>query len=241
MTSSLLVYFFLQIKKLKRKKMNRKLLLHTGLVIVAIFGIRIFQRQKLLKRQKLAKSSIDNDYYWVINGKAAADLLAETRQKMYQLIHSLPESNGDIEIDSLVRRLKHLFPFPSFIQVMELDSKEEDGLAFTWNKTDGFFFCLEDEISKTQLGRGDIILFLAIHELTHSAMLPFEIKSHSSNFKKMEKYLYDQAKRVGFLDPNRIPKTSLSQNSCRSSYFRIKIFFILFFATTFQNHHYSER
>src|SRR4051812_38414277 len=123
---------------------------------VFFWGMMLFclvYRQSFISKHSLVKSSVDKKLFWVVKSETAANLLAKTRKAMFEIISNLPDENNDWEINSFVKRVKRLFPGISSLLLFEIDSSRDKSIAFTYNKTEGFFFCLENEVSVSE---GDV-------------------------------------------------------------------------------------
>jgi hypothetical protein len=178
-----------------------------ALTIVVYYGtlhmLTVLQKKFMLRRHQRIQAT-NKSYFYVVHGKEAANLLAQTKENMQKLLSSLPLEYEDKEIESFVRNLKNRFSNGENIKLYEIDNKYDKNLAYTLNKTQGFFLCLKQ--NDKSFANKDTILFLAIHELTHAGMSEYSEKKngysvHSPKFKKFESFLYQKAKDINLLDP----------------------------------------
>lgn len=186
-----------------------------SLTIVVYFSamelLRHVQRYYTLRHHRATVSTVDNRTYYVLSGVQAANLLAQTRLSLKRLIQSFSLTESiDPDIRLYIRRITAIFPNGEGLQLYEIDHTRDPNLAYTLNKTDGFFFCLK---TKDQWSQAETLLFLAIHELTHAGLAAFEqfengFSVHSPQFKKVEKFVYEKAAQLQMLDYRTIPGRS---------------------------------
>lgn len=156
------------------------------------------QKHYYLWNHKRLFSPVTRKFYYVLHGQKAADLLGATEQQIKRLLQSLePNQVKDPEIQEFIFRLRQSFPDSQNLQFFEIDTKQETSLAYTLNKTEGFYLCLSNPNVSS-------LVFLAIHELAHAGSQSFEVflngrTIHSPKFKKMEQFLYEKAENLGIL------------------------------------------
>jgi len=161
-----------------------------------------------------ALSSIDNRKYYVMNTNNkvdAANLLATTRQRIDAVLRQLAEIKiHPANVRAGVKRILKKHPTAQNVNLYEMNSEVEDGLAYNLNKNN-IFICLREFKGKEKLAAEDVVLFIALHELAHSMTSHYDPNVgghtvHSKIFKEHEVYLHDVASNLfGFFDSKLVP------------------------------------
>lgn len=209
---------------------RRDLFLIAGLLFVIIsLSVYVYERhidnitfKELTSKHVIIQSDLDGSSYWVLrtnntqNEKLAADTLARVRiaivhfiQQLYNRMQETP-----LEFQKYIQRLVYLFPDGRNLHINELDSSKGNILAINRNKTDGIFLCMRKSRQSMEIADVATLIYIAIHELTHSAIETFEefdngVSRHGPEFKLVEKYFYKKARDFGIINPDTIPGTTL--------------------------------
>lgn len=132
------------------------------------------------------KSGLDERSYLVRNlpdSRQAADLLAQIRQKLIQLVAHLKRKYPD---DAKVGRLVRNFD-PNQISESSSDSKYT---SYSVNKGEKIVFCVRQRDEKNQLVDLNTMMFVAIHELAHIMTVSI---GHTTEFWDNMRFILDQA------------------------------------------------
>ena len=176
--------------------------------------LKTLENYLTLRNHRRVRGSDGANYYVVDrNGwQAAAEILVKTRAGLLRLLDELDTKRKHQELpptlESQILRLLRQFPQGRGIQLYEIDATVDESLAYTRNKTEGFFLCLRDKHGV--LASPDSVLFLALHEFAHSAIPFYDPQRngqtvHSEAFKQLEMYFYEIAKELQLLDPSTLP------------------------------------
>ena len=131
-------------------------------LIVIVFSLLI-QAEKTFDNMTYVKSKINGIDYQVRkldNKDIAADMLAKTHQTLHKVCKVLENSNPN---DERVIRLKNKFPNTTLA--------ESDGngtqTSFSINKGEKIVLCLRSKDGNNTLVDENLLLFVALHELSH--------------------------------------------------------------------------
>jgi len=133
-----------------------------ALILLTVIYIYIDKKKSGLV---YVRSNIDNNVYLVRNvedKQNAANLLASIVQKINKLIDYLTKKYPS---DSRVIRLKRNFN-PSNIEESESGSKYT---SYSYNKGQKIVFCIRSKDKFANLEDENIIMFVALHEISHLA------------------------------------------------------------------------
>jgi hypothetical protein len=166
-------------------------------------------------------SGVDGESYRVLPTRyqqAAADLLARVRAALWEICVeckrlAATESGRALGEEPLrwIAALDRRVRSPQDLVLLEQNGAK--GVAFNVDKgVGGIHLCLRGE--EGGLASFEVVLYVAIHELTHMAIdtyAPTEggISSHSPEFKRAEAFLMDIGKRLELVRPQRIPGKTL--------------------------------
>ena len=113
----------------------------------------------------LVKSSVDNEYYLVRNlpdKQEAADRFARVREKLLRLRKYLKQTHMNKPfVEQLV---KNFDGSPSRFSESTPDAQYT---SYSVNKGEKIFMCLRQRDDKEQLVDENVILFVALHEISH--------------------------------------------------------------------------
>lgn len=166
------------------------------------------------------KATLDGQTYLVLDAPhkaAAANMLARTRSNMWkimQYVRTIQSEQKDPLIRTGIGTLVFKHKAPSNIRLYELDSTLTNSLAFNQNKSQYIFICLRRDLASMELAADDTVTFIALHELAHTMNIhtdPVDAQGrtvHSSEFRKLEKFLFATATKLGLLYPESVPGRS---------------------------------
>ena len=163
-------------------------------------------------------SKLDGRTYLVLPVKQAeaADLIAATCRNIWHIISTVRDwlqNDPDKVPQSLrsgMRRLIGKYTSASDVMFYELDSTQTKALAFNVGKSSSIFICLRKELDTKVLADEPTILFIALHELSHSAHEDTEpiddsgFTVHGKRFKEYEQFLFQVAQTIGLLNPQSV-------------------------------------
>lgn len=196
------------------QRMNKNILLSFFVVLVTVRVLKLLDFYRAIRNHERVIAS-DGEIYYVLQQKdrqAAANILAYVRSGLISLLFELEKQSKGEKVPAknrpFVARLLRRFPNGQRIHLYEINGKSEKSIAYTKNKTEGFYLCLRDQ--EGRLHPKEQALFLAIHELTHAGMISFEPEAngrtvHSESFRTYEKFLYTIAGEIGLLDASGLP------------------------------------
>ena len=140
------------------------------------------------------RSSIDHKTYIVQNKKdkqQAADLLAQVRTKLITFIDQLKQKYKDDErVDRLATKFR-----PDQISEGNDDSNYT---TYTLNKGEKIVFCLRTRDKQDNLHEMNMILFVALHEISH---IMTKSQGHTEEFQDNFKFILEQAVEFGIYTP----------------------------------------
>lgn len=183
------------------------------LVSIAIWATCGEPDDKREQMRATTKSTLNDKEYHVHEGQnatEAADLLAKTELSLNRIIRYVASDTNRPsykELGRLVQRYKSGLTIP----LAELTNKQDRGvIAYSENKTDGIYICLRTDFNSMQLGGNDVVLYIAIHELTHSITPDYANEKdghtvHNDRFRAVESYLFHVAAKLHLLHPDNIP------------------------------------
>ena len=181
-----------------------------------ITGLIINQLEVTVSKGGLIEtlSDVDSRKYYVMDTRnkiGAANLLATTRQRIDAVLRQLAEiKTHPANVRAGVARLLKKHPTAENVNLYEMNSRVEDGLAYNLNKNN-IFICLREFKGKEKLAGEDVVLFIALHELAHSMTSHYDPNVnghtvHSGIFKQHESYMHSVASDLfGFFDSKLVP------------------------------------
>ncbi len=157
--------------------------------IVILFTILI-QYEKTWDNMTFVKSTVNGKEYKVRNledKQNAADMLAETHEKLHTVCRLLEETNPQ---DERVNILKERFPYTTL--------QESDGYgsqtSFSINKGEKIVLCLRAKDGTNKLVDKNLLMFVALHELTH---IMTKSIGHKSDFWDNFKFVLKECQKKG--------------------------------------------
>jgi hypothetical protein len=167
---------------------------------IILFGIFLLILLKLYEESdylqlKCIISDVDGKTYCVRERaklEMAADLLAETTQKLNKLVSHMKTNLPDNKITKLLAEKYN----PVKIQETLPTSKHT---AYSENKGEKLAFCLDTKKNnKGKLIDPNTLMFVALHELAH---IGTEEIGHTDKYWKNFKFIIEQAEEVGVYNP----------------------------------------
>ena len=162
-------------------------------IFVIFMGIKMFLESDAYNL-KCIISDVDGEKYCVRERtklKDAANLLAETSNKMQQLVDYVAKKYPhDPDVNLLVSRFN-----PSKISET-LPTSEHT--AYSENKGEKLAFCLNKKKDNNKLIDPNTLMFVAIHELAH---VMSKVEGHKQAFWQNFKFLLVEAKEAGIYVP----------------------------------------
>ena len=139
------------------------------LLITFIFALVIFIKATR-KEVKYVKSDIDNKEYLVRdikNSKQAANMLARLKNNMEKLVKHLNEGKNT----KYKEHEKYITRLVNRMQNTEIYESGEDSVytSYSVNKGEELVFCLRSKNNKNKLHDINLIMYVALHEMTHVA------------------------------------------------------------------------
>ena len=117
----------------------------------------------------------------------AADMLAETHETLKKVCKMLYEKNPD---DERIKVLHKRFPY-TIIQESSFNSNQT---SYSINKGDKIVLCLRTKDGTNKLVDKNILLFVALHELSH---IMTKSVGHKSDFWKNFKFVLNECQKNG--------------------------------------------
>lgn len=139
------------------------------------------------------------------NKTNAAQLLSETRRKLFVVIEHLRAHPADIPSslqDGCGRIVsKHCHR----LDINELDAHQHGTVAMNRNKGQEIHVCIRECPTCVALTSADKVFVVALHELAHSATRQYDpteggATKHSAEFKRYERYLLQLAHQLKLVD-----------------------------------------
>lgn len=166
----------------------------TNLIYCIIFAVIIascvLQYENFTNEVTLVKSSIDGNHYLVRNvpdKQEAANLLSRLKNKCMELTHHMKNNHGH---KSCVKRLiKNYNP-----DNISEGAKNNKYTSYSVNKGEKIVFCLRSRDKEEKLADLNILLFVAIHELSHVMSKSI---GHTEEFWTNFKFLLEEAIAIG--------------------------------------------
>lgn len=131
-------------------------------IIVLILSFLI-QSEKIFDDMTYVKSTVNNKKYKVRkldDKEKAANILAETHDVLHEVCDILEESNPD---DERVRILKERFKNTR----LEESTGNSSQTSFSINKGEKIVLCLRKKDGTNELVNKNLLLFVALHEISH--------------------------------------------------------------------------
>jgi hypothetical protein len=153
------------------------------------------------------KSTVNGRAYWVAHGLEAANALARVQAMAWQVVQELGKrlQAGSVpaKFQDAVRRLRNAIRSDQDIHVAELSDPDEPMIAFNRNKGNMIMLCMSNDGA---LVRDDEILFVLLHEITHTMTSGYDPlvngrTEHSAEFMDDEEYVYRVATDMGAVRP----------------------------------------
>ena len=157
--------------------------------IVVFFAILIHS-EKAWDNMTVVKSRVNGKEYKVRkleDKKKAADILAETHEKLHTVCRLLEETNPH---DERVKILKERFPYTTLEESDGYGSKT----SFSINKGEKIVLCLRAKDGTNQLVDKNLLLFVALHELSH---IMTKSVGHKSDFWDNFKFVLKECQKKG--------------------------------------------
>ena len=140
------------------------------------------------------------------NGIEAAYLLHHTREKLLRVVQYLArvdDSEIPTNLRAGIKRLVH--QHLNNINLAELDARRAQTIAYNREKGQSIHICLRKCEDCDALGESDRVFLVALHELSHSAMLKFEpnengITLHGQEYLEYETFMIDTAEKLGIIN-----------------------------------------
>ena len=163
-------------------------------LIVAISGAAYgaFQYKKSKYEMALVKSSIDGNNYLVRNmedKEAAADRLARIREKLLRLMKYLEQSFGDRPFVKQIMR-----NFDASSERFAESTPEAAYTSYSVNKGEKIFMCLRQRDEKEELVDENILIFVALHEMSHIGTASI---GHTKEFWNHFAWLLEKSETLG--------------------------------------------
>ncbi len=175
--------------------MDKFVLIYVG--IIFLFLILIFMDNKR-KDMEYIKSGIDKKEYLVRklpDKQEAANLLAQTREKLLQLGDYMEEKYPN---DIRVKR------FSKFRNTIIVESQPKSKFtSFSVNKGEKIVFCLRSRNSDEKLVNLNLLMFVALHELAH---IMTKSVGHTEEFWDNFKWILIQAVKIKIYKPHDFQK-----------------------------------
>lgn len=158
-------------------------------------------------------SEVDNSYYDVLPGPDsvdAANLLARVRKQVGDVLIYIYTQKATIpkKYHAGIDRLARLFPTGRHIQLQELSGVGATTIAYNMDKV-RMHVCIRS--SQNTLGSDDVVLYLVLHELTHSMFESYARQDrdgntiHDSHFRDHNSFIMGVAEQLGYLHPQSVP------------------------------------
>jgi hypothetical protein len=163
-------------------------------LIVALSGAAYgaFQYKKSKYEMALVKSSIDGNNYLVRNMEdkdAAADRLARIREKLLRLMKYLEQSFGDRPFVKQIMR-----NFDASPERFAESTPEAAYTSYSVNKGEKIFMCLRQRDEKEDLVDENILIFVALHEMSHIGTASI---GHTKEFWNHFAWLLEKSETLG--------------------------------------------
>ena len=163
-------------------------------LIVALSGAAYgaFQYKKSKYEMALVKSSIDGNNYLVRNMEdkdAAADRLARIREKLLRLMKYLEQSFGDRPFVKQIMR-----NFDASPERFAESTPEAAYTSYSVNKGEKVFMCLRQRDEKEDLVDENILIFVALHEMSHIGTASI---GHTKEFWNHFAWLLEKSETLG--------------------------------------------
>lgn len=194
-----------------------KLVFAFMLVVVIMRLVDYYMHERMNAGLIRVQATSDLATYYVKdlpNKEDAAELLARTRQKLFDVIthmSELPDSEIPPRLLRGVRRIvsKHCHD----IQINELDATEHESVAMNRKKGQEIHVCLRQCPDCVDLTQEDRLFIVALHELAHSATKGYDpsvdgITQHGDEFKRYEYYVISIAQGMGLINSDAVIGTN---------------------------------
>lgn len=168
-------------------------------LIIIIFITIYFIHNQTYSNDNLIfiKSTIDNNYYWVINRQdkiIAANTLAVIKINIIKLINHL-KINAN-EFPENLSYIKDLISRTKSINIMETP-QDDKYTSYTINKGEKIVFCLRCKIFDV-IHDMNTLMYVVIHELAHVGCPEY---GHTPLFKKIFRFLLEQSIQINIYLP----------------------------------------
>jgi hypothetical protein len=163
-------------------------------LIVALSGAAYgaLQYKKSKYEMALVKSSIDGNSYLVRNmedKEGAADRLAHIREKLLRLMKYLEQSFGDRPfVKQIIRN------FDASPERFAESTPEAAYTSYSVNKGEKVFMCLRQRDEKEVLVDENILIFVALHEMSHIGTASI---GHTKEFWNHFAWLLEKSETLG--------------------------------------------
>jgi hypothetical protein len=165
--------------------------------------------QDMEKQYNLQKviSTVDAKEYMVAHGLEAANCLARVRGMAWavlqELYKRLDNKTYQPPFNEGIARIRGKLKTVDDIKVAELNDYTSNLIAFNRNKGDMIMLCVTDN---QQLVGDDVVLFILLHEITHSMTSGYDPlvdgrTQHGPEFMAYENYVYSVATEMGMVRP----------------------------------------
>lgn len=162
--------------------------------IVALTGAAYgaLQYKKSKYEMALVKSSIDGNNYLVRNmedKEGAADRLAKIREKLLRLMKYLEQSFGDRPFVKQILR-----NFDASSERFTESTPEAAYTSYSVNKGEKVYMCLRQRDEKEELVDENILIFVALHEMSHIGTASI---GHTKEFWNHFAWLLEKSETLG--------------------------------------------
>jgi predicted metal-dependent hydrolase len=166
---------------------------YEGVIVLAVAGILIYMSWDTYVNGKVetVKSDIDGHEYTVRSlpdKEAAADLLAEIKDRLDRLAHHLQKMYPNDD------RTKAIVSKFHSDKISESADTSDKYTSYSVNKGEKIVFCLRARDDTKKLEDINMLMFVAIHELAHIAT---KSVGHTDEFWANMKFLLEEAINIG--------------------------------------------
>ena len=164
------------------------------ITIVVLFFVVIIYSEKFCDNMTYVVSNINGKKYKVrdlIDKEDAANLLAETHEKLHKVCNILKESNPT---DERIKVLIEKFPNTT---LQESDGKGSQ-TSYSINKGEEMGVCIRSGKNFYNIHNINVIKFVFIHELAHIISLSHQ---HTEEFWQNFKFLLQEAEKINIYKP----------------------------------------
>lgn len=160
------------------------------ITIIVLFFVFIIYSEKFCDNMTYVVSNVNGKKYKVrdlIDKEDAANLLAETHEKLHKVCNILKESNPT---DERIKVLIEKFPNTT---LQESDGKGSQ-TSYSINKGEKIVLCLRAKDGSNNLVDKNLLLFVALHELSH---IMTKTIGHKPDFWENFKFVLKECQKNG--------------------------------------------